>query len=299
MEEGTLRGPNKPLPPTPTDQSPVSDIPGDDGTLLASHKVNGSVDHRRSNSDSLSRNRQSQMVKAASVPDQTPIAAEIIIGSGSSGSEGSGSSPDASPFDARKSNNRISGAAASGQRCGVMPDLLPRTPIERSTAFLAFTKDGSSPSIDSQSVEEFPSGVNSLPRIQAPLAARDREKSFVAYFGAGMSGSGTVNRPGRAQDTNQVQVNVNPNPAAASNGLHSDGDTPEIRKYKKKFSGDILCAALWGVNLLIGTDSGLMLLDRSGQGKGNYVVYVNRIRNVMLLVFSKSEFVIHTKFDRK
>uniref|UniRef100_A0A1I8ERI9 Protein kinase domain-containing protein n=1 Tax=Wuchereria bancrofti TaxID=6293 RepID=A0A1I8ERI9_WUCBA len=69
LEEGTLRGPNKPLPPTPTDQSPVSDIPGDDGTLLASYKVNGSVDHRRSNSDSLSRNRQSQMVKAASVPD--------------------------------------------------------------------------------------------------------------------------------------------------------------------------------------------------------------------------------------
>lgn len=43
-----------------------------------------------------------------------------------------------------------------------------------------------------------------MPRTQAPLAARDREKSFVAYFGAGMSGSGTVNRPGRAQDTNQV-----------------------------------------------------------------------------------------------
>lgn len=53
---------------------------------------------------------------------------------------------------------------------------------------------------------QFPSGVNSLPRIQAPLAARDREKSFVAYFGAGMSGSGTVNRPGRAQDTNQVYL---------------------------------------------------------------------------------------------
>uniref|UniRef100_A0A5S6PV73 non-specific serine/threonine protein kinase n=2 Tax=Brugia malayi TaxID=6279 RepID=A0A5S6PV73_BRUMA len=282
LEEGTLRGPNKPLPPTPTDQSPLSDIPGDDGTLLASHKVNGSVDHRRSNSDSLSRNRQSQMVKAASMPDQTPTAAEIIIGSGSSGSDGSGS-PDESPFDARKSNNRISGATASGQRCGVMPDLLPRTPVERSTAFLAFTKDGSSPSIDSQSAEEFPSGVNSLPRIQAPLAARDREKSFVAYFGAGMSGSGTVNRPGRAQDTNQVQVNVNPNPAAASNGLHSDGDAPEIRKYKKKFSGDILCAALWGVNLLIGTDSGLMLLDRSGQGKVYQLITRRRFEQMTVL----------------
>lgn len=38
-----------------------------------------------------------------------------------------------------------------------------------------------------------------------------------------------------------MQVNVNPNPAAANNGSHSDGDAPEIRKYKKKFSGDVCC----------------------------------------------------------
>ncbi|VDN03074.1 unnamed protein product [Thelazia callipaeda] len=283
LEEGTLRGPNKPLPPTPTDHSPISDIPGDDGTLLASRKVNGSIDvHRPNNSDSLSKTRQSQMVKAASMPDQTSSVAELT-GSGSSGSEGSGSSPEASPFDARKSTSRTSASAAGGQRCGVMPDLLPRTPIERSVPFLAFTKDGNSASIESQSVEEFPSGVNSLPKTQAPLAARDREKSFVAYFGAGINGGGTVNRPGRAQDTNQVQVNVNPNPGVASNGLHSDGDAPEIRKYKKKFSGDILCAALWGVNLLIGTDSGLMLLDRSGQGKVYQLITRRRFEQMTVL----------------
>ena len=46
-----------------------------------------------------------------------------------------------------------------------------------------------------------------------------------------------------------------------------DNDSPEIRKYKKKFTSEILCASLWGVNLLIGTEAGLMLLDRSGQGK--------------------------------
>lgn len=78
----------------------------------------------------------------------------MIIGSGSSGSEGSGSSPEASPLDTRKSTKRASGSAASSQRCGVMPDLLPKTPIERSVPFLAFTKDGSSASIDSQSAEE-------------------------------------------------------------------------------------------------------------------------------------------------
>lgn len=53
--------------------------------------------------------------------------------------------------------------------------------------------------------------------------------------------------------------------------MQGDQDAPEIRKYKKKFSGEILCAALWGVNLLIGTDKALMLLDRSGQGKGTVI----------------------------
>ncbi|KAK1786248.1 hypothetical protein P4O66_017949, partial [Electrophorus voltai] len=56
-------------------------------------------------------------------------------------------------------------------------------------------------------------------------------------------------------------VNVNP----SNTRTHSD--TPEIRKYKKRFNSEILCAALWGVNLLVGTENGLMLLDRSGQGK--------------------------------
>ncbi|KAJ4933409.1 hypothetical protein JOQ06_030240 [Pogonophryne albipinna] len=48
-------------------------------------------------------------------------------------------------------------------------------------------------------------------------------------------------------------VNVNPV------NTRPQSDTPEIRKYKKRFNSEILCAALW--------ESGLMLLDRSGQGK--------------------------------
>ncbi|KAM8833434.1 TRAF2 and NCK interacting kinase a isoform 6-T6 [Synchiropus picturatus] len=56
-------------------------------------------------------------------------------------------------------------------------------------------------------------------------------------------------------------VNVNPT------NIRPHTDTPEIRKYKKRFNSEILCAALWGVNLLVGTENGLMLLDRSGQGK--------------------------------
>ena len=55
----------------------------------------------------------------------------------------------------------------------------------------------------------------------------------------------------------ESHINVNVTPQ------HDYGaDTPEIRKYKKRFNSEILCAALWGVNLLIGTENGLMLLDR-------------------------------------
>ncbi|KAI1699141.1 CNH domain-containing protein [Ditylenchus destructor] len=123
-----------------------------------------------------------------------------------------------------------------------------------------------------------------------PLSQREREKSFVGYFGPGVgsnngqpvvNSSGTINRPGRLPDpANQVQVNVNPNGGAAAN---HDGDAPEIRKYKKKFSGEILCAALWGVNLLIGTDSGLMLLDRSGQGKVYHLITRRRFDQMTVL----------------
>lgn len=49
---------------------------------------------------------------------------------------------------------------------------------------------------------------NTINASQAPipLAQREREKSFVGYFGAGVnaSSSGTINRPGRLPDHNQV-----------------------------------------------------------------------------------------------
>ena len=36
--------------------------------------------------------------------------------------------------------------------------------------------------------------------------------------------------------------------SGGSNSILIDDDAPEIRKYKKKFNSDILCAALWGWN---------------------------------------------------
>lgn len=68
---------------------------------------------------------------------------------------------------------------------------------------------------------------------------------------------------------------------------------PEIRKYKRKFTSEILCGALWGVNLLVGTDNGLMLLDRSGHGKGDLSL---TIHNVYIFDFVSS-FSSHFKTE--
>lgn len=72
-------------------------------------------------------------------------------------------------------------------------------------------------------------------------------------------------------------INVCVGPVAKS-------DTPEIRKYKKRFDSEILCAALWGVNLLIGTENGLMLLDRSSaQGKVYQLISRRRFQQMRVL----------------
>lgn len=72
-------------------------------------------------------------------------------------------------------------------------------------------------------------------------------------------------------------VNVNPT------NIRPHSDTPEIRKYKKRFNSEILCAALWGVNLLVGTENGLMLLDRSGQGKVYSLINRRRFQQMDVL----------------
>lgn len=51
-----------------------------------------------------------------------------------------------------------------------------------------------------------PINNTNISQAPIPLAQREREKSFVGYFGAGVnaSSSGTINRPGRLPDHNQV-----------------------------------------------------------------------------------------------
>ncbi|XP_058462539.1 serine/threonine-protein kinase mig-15 isoform X3 [Malaya genurostris] len=104
------------------------------------------------------------------------------------------------------------------------------------------------------------------------LALQQKQRSFLTFgFSAGSGGSGAARRE------SHVNVNVTPTSHDAAS------DTPEIRKYKKRFNSEILCAALWGVNLLIGTENGLMLLDRSGQGKVYQLISRRRFQQMEVL----------------
>ncbi|XP_062865883.1 mitogen-activated protein kinase kinase kinase kinase 4-like isoform X2 [Trichomycterus rosablanca] len=131
------------------------------------------------------------------------------------------------------------------------PAMSPQTPIERLIAVEAASgslskhKSSSSftPFIDPRLLQISPSAGISLNNMVLVNDGRLQE----------------VLRPDPMRKGSVVNVNpVNTRPQS---------DTPEIRKYKKRFNAEILCAALWGVNLLVGTESGLLLLDRSGQGK--------------------------------
>ncbi|KAJ8253492.1 hypothetical protein GJAV_G00213740 [Gymnothorax javanicus] len=133
------------------------------------------------------------------------------------------------------------------------PSMSPQTPLDKLTAnqtqsasnTLQKHKSSSSftPFIDPRLLQISPSGGTSLNSVGFGNEARLQE----------------VLR----QDPSRKGSVVNVNPV----NTRPQSDTPEIRKYKKRFNSEILCAALWGVNLLVGTESGLMLLDRSGQGK--------------------------------
>ncbi|KXJ74039.1 hypothetical protein RP20_CCG014513 [Aedes albopictus] len=116
------------------------------------------------------------------------------------------------------------------------------------------------------------SGGSAPPLPPFALALQQKQRSFLTFgFSAGSGGSGAARRE------SHVNVNVTPTSHDAAS------DTPEIRKYKKRFNSEILCAALWGVNLLIGTENGLMLLDRSGQGKVYQLISRRRFQQMEVL----------------
>ncbi|KAJ2946431.1 hypothetical protein O0L34_g12472 [Tuta absoluta] len=115
------------------------------------------------------------------------------------------------------------------------------------------------------------------------LPLQQKQRSFLTFgFGAGSTGSGTgTGTGGSGGNSSRRESHVNVNVTPTGHDLSSD--TPEIRKYKKRFNSEILCAALWGVNLLIGTENGLMLLDRSGQGKVYQLISRRRFQQMEVL----------------
>lgn len=160
------------------------------------------------------------------------------------------------------SNLGIPGARMSS----VLPDLLPpqtSTPSHSTPPHRAQDKSTSDETL----------GINVDYRqavSKTPPHLQHKQRSFLA-FGFGV---GTGPLPRRES---HINVNVTPTSHEVSN------DTPEIRKYKKRFNSEVLCAALWGVNLLIGTENGLMLLDRSGQGKVYQLISRRRFQQMEVL----------------
>ncbi|XP_033760078.1 misshapen-like kinase 1 isoform X4 [Pecten maximus] len=151
---------------------------------------------------------------------------------------------------------------------GVLPDLLPphTPPQSRSPPTPQRPQDKTTS-------DEYRQAVSS-----AVTPSMRHQRSFSAFgFGAEGSTIGSISQQSRRGS--QINVNVTPSQTTTE----AIGDTPEIRKYKKKFNSDILCAALWGVNLLIGTESGLMLLDRSGQGKVYTLISRRRFQQMEVL----------------
>ncbi|XP_055463460.1 mitogen-activated protein kinase kinase kinase kinase 4 isoform X13 [Psammomys obesus] len=134
------------------------------------------------------------------------------------------------------------------------PTMSPQTPQDKLTA--NETQSASSTLQKHKSSSSFTPFID--PRLlQISPSGGTTVTSVVGFSCDGMRPEAIRQDPTRKGSV----VNVNPT------NTRPQSDTPEIRKYKKRFNSEILCAALWGVNLLVGTESGLMLLDRSGQGK--------------------------------
>lgn len=161
---------------------------------------------------------------------------------------------------------------------GVMPDLLPQQPMSGPNTPVSRMSD---------------SNLADL-RSSPHSGMQEKQKSFLSFgfsaeaptmgggggpMGASAGSSpGAPNRRESQMSSHGPSVNVTP-----SSGHELTQDTPEIRKYKKRFNSEILCAALWGVNLLIGTENGLMLLDRSGQGKVYQLISRRRFQQMEVL----------------
>uniref|UniRef100_A0A671WIZ5 non-specific serine/threonine protein kinase n=1 Tax=Sparus aurata TaxID=8175 RepID=A0A671WIZ5_SPAAU len=144
------------------------------------------------------------------------------------------------------------------------PAMSPQNPMDKYTAIESQS--------ESNSMSKHKSSSSFTPFIDPRLL------QISPSSGTAFGQDGRLADPLRSDPSRKGSV-VNVNPV----NTRPPSDTPEIRKYKKRFNSEILCAALWGVNLLVGTESGLMLLDRSGQGKVYPLINRRRIQQMDVL----------------
>uniref|UniRef100_A0A3Q3MH32 non-specific serine/threonine protein kinase n=1 Tax=Labrus bergylta TaxID=56723 RepID=A0A3Q3MH32_9LABR len=134
------------------------------------------------------------------------------------------------------------------------PSMSPQSPLEKLGILIE--------SQSSNNMQKHKSSSSFTPFIDPRLLQVSPSTGTLPFDILGYANDARLAEALRADPSRKGSV-VNVNPV----NTRPQSDTPEIRKYKKRFNSEILCAALWGVNLLVGTESGLMLLDRSGQGK--------------------------------
>nr|KAF6380692.1 TRAF2 and NCK interacting kinase [Myotis myotis] len=122
--------------------------------------------------------------------------------------------------------------------------------------------------------QRYPGALGKAVPQRSPNLPHVSQKQFLALFTSEL----LRQEQAKLNEARKISV-VNVNPT----NIRPHSDTPEIRKYKKRFNSEILCAALWGVNLLVGTENGLMLLDRSGQGKVYNLINRRRFQQMDVL----------------
>ncbi|XP_064418318.1 TRAF2 and NCK interacting kinase b [Latimeria chalumnae] len=163
-----------------------------------------------------------------------------------------------------------------------LPDLVQQSQSPAGTPTEALGRVSTLHAQDMDSVAEYGMGSGSKasftpfvdPRVYQTSPTSDEEPSAAALFANEL----LLQDQAKLNEARKISV-VNVNPT----NIRPHSDTPEIRKYKKRFNSEILCAALWGVNLLVGTENGLMLLDRSGQGKVYNLINRRRFQQMDVL----------------
>uniref|UniRef100_A0A668AZ33 non-specific serine/threonine protein kinase n=1 Tax=Myripristis murdjan TaxID=586833 RepID=A0A668AZ33_9TELE len=164
------------------------------------------------------------------------------------------------PEDSRAVSSRLSNGETESVKTMIVHDEgesdAGSTPCKDSTLIVRQSQSSSN------TMQKHKSSSSFTPFIDPRLLQVSPSTGTLPFDPLGYANDARLAEALRADPSRKGSV-VNVNPV----NTRPQSDTPEIRKYKKRFNSEILCAALWGVNLLVGTESGLMLLDRSGQGK--------------------------------